>query len=158
EMEAALPAVLSPHPPFRALWLHFNAVDRRSQQFIAHAACLPEDVRGFLLEHDNRARFEAMDGGLAAAFPDIRVGAGEDPRETGMVRLWCTAGVLITTRTVPLATLDNLRRTLRPPRSDGSAFEFLMALLLLYQGTFTRLIAALDTEFGKVEDAILAER
>lgn len=139
------------------VWLHFNVADRRSQHFITHCAAIPAEVRGFLLERDNRARIEPMGGGLAAAFFDLRIG-GDGPSETGMVRLWCSPRALITVRHVPLATLDSLRRRVEEMRNLGSTFDVLLALLHLFDDTFVRLIADLEHQFGVVEDAILAQR
>ncbi len=152
EIEAAL---ASKGP---ALWLHFNAADRRSQHFLAHTTAIPDDARDFLLARDSRARVETIEGGLAAAFLDLRVGTEDDPSETGMVRLWCTDGLLLTTRHIPLATLDGFRRTVDSLPVTGNAFHLLLALLALFQARFARLIAELELNFGTLEDAILAER
>jgi zinc transporter len=153
---AELGAALAPGGS--SAWLHFNAADRRAQHFIRECADIPEAARGFLLERDNRARFEPIEGGIAAALLDLRIGADDDPSETGMLRFWCTRQVLLTTRSVPLATIDELRRSIRAPHADRGALDFLVALFHLFEVTFARLTGELDAQFTRLEDAILAER
>lgn len=138
------------------VWLHFRIADRRSQQFIEGCADIPEPVRAFLLARDARVRLEVLAGGVAGVLPDLRVQDDADSVETGLVRIYCNERMLLSVRPHPVQTMDRLRVAIEHGGEIERGFDLLVMLIRAFDGTFDRMIAALETSLDRVEDLVLA--
>lgn len=140
------------------VWLHFNVRIGQARDWIAHCEYLPEAVRQFLLETDDRRRIERADGGIIGVISDIRYdfGLDFDPEQIASLRFYLNQTHLISTRRQPCSAADQLRTEINGGRYFASTPQLLMHL-------FESQVAKLDETTGgarglldDIEDQILA--
>lgn len=138
-------------------WLHFNLSDARARRWLLDAGLLPAALREVLHEHDDNRRIEGADDGLLLVMSDFTFDAEADPSEVGP--LWCFVSphLLITARTRPLRSVDELRLELRGGRTEArTGVELLATLLELRSARLRRLANEMIEHLDEIEDEILA--
>jgi zinc transporter len=138
-------------------WLHFNLSDARARRWLLDAGLLPAALREVLHEHDDNRRIEGAEDGLLLVMSDFTFDAEADPSE--VAPLWCFVNrhLLITARTRPLRSVDELRLELRSGSCDArSGVELLATLLELRSARLRRLANDMIDQLDDIEDEILA--
>ncbi len=141
----------------RVTWLHFNLSDARARRWLLDAGLLPAALREVLQEHDDNRRIEGTEDGLLLVMSDFTFDADADPSEVGP--LWCFVSpqLLITARTRPLRSVDELRLQLRGGSTEArTGVELLAMLLELRTDRLRRLANDMIEHLDEIEDEILA--
>lgn len=139
-------------------WLHFNLSEQRARRWLLESSLLPGQMRELLAEHDENRRIESVDGGMLVVMSDFAFEPDADPAE--VAPLWCFANVntLITARTHPLRSIDDLRQSMRTSRAGGiaSGFELIAQLFAVRTAHLRQRAHGMIVRLDDIEDEILA--
>jgi zinc transporter len=140
------------------VWLHFNAANARTREWLQQSHQLPPKVAEFLLDADERQRIESMPAGVTGLISDLCYDFHSDPDEIATLRFHLDSRHLITTRRSPLNATDQLRKAIREGLLCRSSPALLVELFRLQAGIQSKLAAHLGQELGRMEDEILSGR
>jgi zinc transporter len=140
------------------LWLHFDAANAFAREWLAHCQRLPEALREFLFDLDDRKHIEIVGESIIGVISDVHYRFDFDPDHIATLRFYLDAHCLISTRRQPLSATDQLRKAIREGlHYDNTAT--LMASLFRFQAEMLGTVATrLNHEVGAIEDQILAEQ
>lgn len=141
------------------VWLHFNLSDSRTCRWIEQRDDIPAAAQELLLEPDSRIRLLMLPDGFAAVVGDLHHDYRGDPEDLGVLRVYVDATRIITARSHPLKSTDQLRREMLGGElafdSPLAVFEHLLECLA---ETFTQTVSALADDTDDAEEEILAGR
>jgi len=142
--------------PSSRLWLHYNLSNVRARNFLSQAAFIPEELREAIEQQDARRRIEWVDAGLLVVISDLTFEQESDPDEVGP--LWCfvTDRLLVTARTHPLKTTDELRAAMRRGFKVATCYQLLVWLFGHRTHTVRELGTNMSERVSEIEDEILA--
>ena len=140
------------------VWLHFNLSNARARSFLTQASFVPQTMRDIFREQENRRRVDWVDGGVLAVISDLIYEVEAEPAD--VATLWCFAGqrLLLTARTHPLKTTDQLREAIRSGLRVAHALELLAWLLGQRTESLTHVTEDMAEQVGDIEDEILGGR
>jgi zinc transporter len=140
----------------QGLWLHFNLVDHRAEQWLREQPWLPEAALETLLEDDPHVHVQLLPEGFVAVLRDLRHGSEGDEAGFGTLVVYLDERRIVSGRRHPLRSLDRLRRDVgrgQELQSSVALFEHLVECLT---DTVESLVAKLERVVEQAEDAILA--
>jgi zinc transporter len=140
------------------VWLHFNLANAEAKQWIERCATLPDAARAFLTESDDRVRIEATGEGIAGILSDVAYEFDFDPSHLATFRFYFDAHRLISARTHPLKSADQLRSAAREGAHFATPAALAVRLLQLRGEILADIVMRLERETDELEDEILAER
>ncbi len=140
------------------LWLHFNLVDTRADQWIAACERIPPEARELLLDADPRMHLEPLANGLGGVLGDLHHDFAEDPEGFGVLRVYVGERIIVSGRRHPLESFNRLRRELLGGEVIASPIQWLAQLVLNLAETFTAAIAVVNEQVDDAEDRILVGR
>lgn len=137
------------------VWLHFNLSNARARALLTRAAFVPVEMREVFRDLDMRRRVESLDAGVMAVISDIIFEAEAEPAE--VAPLWCFVGdrLLVTARTHPLRTTDELRAAIRAGLRIEHAIELLAWILAHRTDSLSRYAHEMSEQVSEIEDEIL---
>lgn len=138
------------------IWLHFNLADSRTTHWIAACESIPQDARDLLLDHDEQARHEVADNGIALVIGDLHHDFNGDPEGLGTLRLYIDKHLLITGRRHPLKAVDELRHEMTAGLNVNTTGDLFARLIELLAATFQSVVKNHADIVDDVEDQILA--
>ncbi|HET8710062.1 MAG TPA: CorA family divalent cation transporter [Spongiibacteraceae bacterium] len=138
------------------VWLHFNLADTRATNWIATCEAIPPDARDLLLDHEEQARHEVADNGIALVIGDLHHDFSGDPEGLGTLRLYIDKHLLITGRRHPLKAVDELRREMSSGLEVATTGDLFARLIELLAAAFQRVVKDQADIVDDVEDQILA--
>lgn len=141
-----------------AMWLHFNLIDTRAQNWIAKCDRIPQAARDVLLANDSRIRLEVTENSFIGVLGDLYHEFDADPESLGVLRIYADAGWVITGRRHPLKTLDHLRRELMSGVQIETPICLVFYLLQKLADTFGTVISNLSDVIDDIEDRIMRGR
>ena len=144
--------------PDAVLWLHFNAANAHAREWLSQCPRLPEALRRFLLDRDDRKRLDLVAEGIIGVISDVHYGFDFDPDQIALLRFYLDARCLISTRHQPLSATDELRRVIRGGLRVENTASLLANLFELQAAMLGNVAARLNREVGDIEDQVLAER
>ena len=140
------------------VWLHFDAANAFARQWIAQCQALPEALRDFLIDFEDRKRIEIVGENIIGVISDVHYRFDFDPDHIATLRFTLDAHCLISTRRKPLSATDQLRKAIREGLPYDSTAA-LMAGLFRFQADMLGTVAMhLSHEISAIEDQILADR
>lgn len=140
----------------QGLWLHFNLVDHRAEEWLREQAWLPEAALETLLEDEPHVHVQLLQEGFVAVLRDLRHGSEGDEAGFGTLVVYVDERRIVSGRRLPLRSLDRLRRDVgrgQELQSSVALFEHLVECLT---DTVESLVAKLERVVEQAEDAILA--
>jgi zinc transporter len=139
-----------------SMWMHFNLSDSRARRWLERAD-LPPAARELFLDSDTRIRVQIFPDGLVAVLGDLHHDFKGEPDEFGVLRVYVDARRMITARSHPLKSSDQLRRELRRGElqvdTPVALFEHYLTCL---SETFSKVIAELADQTDDIEEEVLA--
>jgi zinc transporter len=144
-------------PTAASSWMHLNLNDRRARQWIEQRANLPAAAQEVLLDANSRIRVQILGDGLIAVLGDLHHDFKGEPEGFGVLRVYLDGHRIITARSHPLRSSDQLRHEVLAGelelRSPIALFEHYLTCL---SETFARMIAELADQTDDIEEEVLA--
>ncbi len=144
--------------PNALVWLHFNAANAHAREWLARCARLPEPLRRYLIERDDRKRLELVGDGVMGVISDVHYRFDFDPDQIALLRFYLDDRYLISTRHQPLSAPDELRRAIRNGLRIESTGTLMVSLFELQAHMLGEIAGRLNREIGEIEDQVLAHR
>lgn len=141
-----------------AMWLHFNLVDTRAQNWIATCDRIPQAARHVLLAKDSHIRLETIGSSLIGVLGDLNYEFNVEMEGLGVLRIYADDRWVITGRRHPLKTIDQLRRELISGVQIKTPNHLVFYLLQKLADTFATVIINLGDIVDDIEDQIVRER
>ncbi|WP_252393663.1 CorA family divalent cation transporter [Candidatus Rhodoblastus alkanivorans] len=139
------------------VWLHLDAIDRRSGDILRGVKSLTPAAREVLSGDPNHPFVEFADRLVFGALVDHSHSMDGPQEDTDYLRFACGPGFVITGRRIPLCSADATRRAL----ADGARaaapvalFDLLVANLCKCSGALMREVAA---TLDRIEDNVVIE-
>jgi zinc transporter len=139
-------------------WFHFNLNDVRAQRWMAQSELIPEPLRDAIDAHDARCRIEPASGGLIVVINDLTFEHESDPSEVATLWAYATERRLISARSHPLQTTDDLRSAVREGLRAETGFELVAQLFELRADALRQLVERLAEQTDDIEDQVLRGR
>jgi zinc transporter len=140
----------------QGLWLHFNLVDHRAEQWLNEQTWLPEAARETLLEDEPHVHVQLLPEGFVAVLRDLRHGSEGDEAGFGTLVVYVDERRIVSGRRLPLRSLDRLRREVGRGQDVWSSVTLFEQLVECLTDTVEALVAKLERVVEQAEDAILA--
>lgn len=143
-------------PPYA--WLHFNLSHAQAQRWLERHAGLPDSFYEALREGTHSTRIERDDDALVAVINDLHFDFGFEPSD--IATLWIGVGprLVVTARTRPLRSVDDLRLAVRTGEAPRSTTELLERLMRTQADVLVGVVRTVTGRIDAIEDALLARR
>jgi zinc transporter len=149
--------ILTRVPTEAPVWMHLNLSDSRALRWLEQRAELPPAAQEMFLDPDSRIRVQVLRDGLVAVLGDLHHDFKGEPEGFGVMRIFVDARRMITARSHPLKSSDQLRRELVAGDVETSTpialFEHYLTVL---SETFGKVIAQLADQTDDIEEEVLA--
>lgn len=155
------PDVPTPAEPAGATpyaWLHFNLSHAQAQRWLERHADLPDSFYEALRDGTHSTRIERDDDALVAVINDLHFDFGFEPSD--IATLWIGVGprLVVTARTRPLRSVDDLRLAVRTGEAPRSTTELLERLMRTQADVLVGVVRTVTGRIDAVEDALLSRR
>jgi zinc transporter len=146
-------------PGASPVWLHFNLSDARACRWLDGPAALPDEVTELIAEPSPRIHAQVLRGGLVAVLGDIRHDFRGDPDDFGLLIVHVDAARVLTMRSHPLRTTDQVRGQLaREGGTYATPLSFFEHLVENLAEGYRTLVADLGEETDELEERVLGGR
>lgn len=139
-------------------WLHLNLANARTQPWLIHAELIPEVLRNALEAHDGRCCIEPAGDGLVVVIHDLTFERDADPSEVAALWAYATKRLVISARSHPLKTADDLRSAVRAGLRMDSGIELMAQLFELRTAAMRERVEKLAAQVDDIEDQVLRGR
>ena len=140
------------------LWLHFNLSNALSLRWLERHAQLPEAFYGALQEGLTSTRIERADDSLVAVLNDVNFEFNFESADIATLWISVDERLVVTARTKPLRSVDDLRAAVREGDSPESTAELLEHLMRTQADVLVKVVRETTARVDHIEDAILAQR
>jgi zinc transporter len=137
-------------------WLHFSLSNTRAAHFLATTPLVPSGFKALLAERVARPLIEADEQGLLLAMNDLSFDQPSDSSEVATLWAFATPRLVISARTHPLKSADQLRQQLRDGLRVASGIELVAHVLELRIRALREESDSLAEEVHEIEDRILS--
>lgn len=138
------------------LWLHFNLSNARARHLLSRAHFVPGPLQEVFATQDIHRRAEWLDESLLVVISDLTFEQDSDPDEVAPLLCLIAGRFLITGRTHPLKTADELRASIRAGLRAQNGVELLTWILAHRTNAIRQVINDRVELVGEIEDEILA--
>ncbi len=137
-------------------WLH---CDRSDPDFADWAeAHLPAPVQVALLQAETRPRCDVIGDGLLLTLRAMNLNPGAEGEDMVALRLWVTAGLIVTTRMRRLFLIDDLRADMAAGRAPATTGGFVARLAHEVTRRIEEVAAAHEDTTDEIEEVLLDDR
>lgn len=136
-------------------WFHFDLNDKGVAKWCA--ATLPPRAAATLTASETRPRVVTEDDGIVLALRGINMNSGADKADMVALRVWMTAGLLVTVRRRRIFAADELRQRVAANDAPHSTAIFLADLLDLLVDRIEQVSLDLDESTDTMEFAVYDE-
>ena len=131
-----------------AVWLHLERHDPAVQRWLAAGAGVPAGVARALLEEDTRPRCVVRPDGVLLILRGINFDPTAEHEETIAIRLWITAGRLLTLRRYRIMAVTDQREALQAGEGAATVAELVLRIV-------ERLTARMIPEIDGMEESLV---
>ncbi|OMH26271.1 zinc transporter ZntB [Motiliproteus sp. MSK22-1] len=138
------------------LWLHFEYVNERVQNWIQNESLLEPLVVDALLMEESRPRVTQLKDSLLVALRGVNLSPGSNPEDMVGIRIWSDGQRIISTRKRRLLSAGDIALQLDRGEGPCSAGEF---LVMLTDGLIVRMkktIEETEDQVAAIEDMVLS--
>jgi len=139
-------------------WLHLNLANAPIQRWLTHSALIPEVLRDALDAHDSHCRIEAGNDGLAVVINDLPYERDAGPSDVAALWAYATKRLIVSARTHPLKTADDMRAAVRGGLCVESGVELVTKLFELRSTAMRERVERLVEQVNDIEDQVLLGR
>lgn len=132
----------------RPLWLHLERHDPAVQAWLTAGAGVPAGVARALLEEDTRPRCVVRPDGVLLILRGINLDPTARHEETIAVRLWATAGRVLSLRRYRIMAVTDLREALEAGEGPSTVADLVLRIV-------ERLTARMIPEIDAMEEALV---
>ncbi|WP_083716057.1 transporter [Pseudacidovorax sp. RU35E] len=156
DADATAPPQPDTAPPYA--WLHFNLNHAQAQRWLERHAGLPDSFYEALRDGAHSTRIERDDDALVAIINDLHFDFGFEPSD--IATLWIGVGprLVVTARTRPLRSVDDLRLAVRTGEAPRSTTELLERLMRTQADVLVGVVRTVTGRIDAIEDSLLARR
>jgi zinc transporter len=101
------------------IWLHLNMLNDEARRWIGQQRDIPYAAASALLAGETRPRVTGFDKGVVVNLRGVNLNEGAEPEDMVSIRIWMSAGKLITTRRRRLKAAQDIRAEI----TNGAKFE-----------------------------------
>ncbi|MEM8771081.1 MAG: zinc transporter ZntB [Pseudomonadota bacterium] len=137
------------------VWLHFDAVDAQTEDWIMEKSGVPLQAQRGLLADESRPQMQEFGEGVFVNLRGVNLNEGAEAEDMVSIRIWCDAQRVITTRRRLLKSIQDLRVIVRDkggPENPGQLVALLAQRLTLRVEPY---IATIADKVDDLEDCIL---
>lgn len=139
-------------------WLHFNVSNAAAEPWLREHLELPDAFYESLRGDSGSTRVEQAEGSLLAIVSDVLFDFAYDAAHVSTVGLCVQQRVMVSARSKPLRSIDQLRAGVRAGETFGSSVELLAHLLRLQADVLVEILRESTRRVDAIEDALLAKR
>jgi zinc transporter len=139
-------------------WLHLNLANAPIQRWLTHSEPIPEVLRDAIEEHDSHCRLEPTGDGLAVVISDLPFERDADPSEVAALWAYATKRLVLSARTHPLKTADDMRAAVRDGLCVDSGIDLITRLFELRSAAMRERVERLVEQVNDMEDHVLLGR
>ncbi|MDR2335967.1 MAG: transporter [Burkholderiaceae bacterium] len=140
------------------LWLHFNLSNALSLRWLERHAELPDEFYAALREGVTATRLERSDDALVAVLNDVNFEFNYESADIATLWICVNERLVVTARTRPLRSVDDLRAAVRQGDSPASTAELLEHLMRTQADVLVKVVRETTARVDHIEDAIIAQR
>ena len=137
------------------LWLHFDRGEPRARDWIAGEAGLDETVAEALLAEEPRPRCVARPDGTLLILRGVNLNPGSDPEDMVSLRMWITAGRILTVRHRRVMAVTDVRRQLEGGTGPHNSGELVAELAERLSERMEPVLADLEDRTDDLEVGIV---
>ncbi len=138
------------------VWLHFNLSHSYSEKWLLAHANLPKEFFDTLREDSHSTRIERVESTLLAVINDVHYDFSFEASEISTLWLSVAQRVVISARSRPLRSIDELRESVRRGEMIRSPLALLIRLLHEQENVLVGIIRRVTVRIDSVEDKLLA--
>jgi zinc transporter len=144
--------------PLVVTWVHVNLAHTGTLRWLTRSEWIAEALRDSAERHDERCRIEPAADGLFLVVNDLTFEHESDPTEVATLWAYATSRFLITARSHPLKTCDDLRSAVRAGLRAESGIDLLAKLFGLRMEAVQELVEEINEQVDDIEDQVLRGR
>jgi zinc transporter len=138
------------------LWVHLDLNVPATSAWIEDEAGLDPVVAEALLQAETRPRAAILRDGLLVVLRGVNLNPGADPEDMVSLRMWITAGRIVTTRRRRLLSVDDTCTAIAEGRGPVSPGDFLVAMADRLVERAARVVAEVDEAVDRLEEEVVA--
>lgn len=140
------------------LWLHFNLSNTLALRWLQRHAELPDNFYATLQEGLTSTRIERADDWLVAVLNDVNFEFNFESADIATLWIGVNDRVVVSARSKPLRSVDELRAAVRSGDSPMTTAELLEHLMRTQADVLVKVVRETTARVDHIEDAILALR
>lgn len=136
-------------------WLHLNRLSPEVHAWLNETSGIDELIDRSLLQEDTRPRAARQGNGILVNLRGINMSEGSQPEDMIAIRMWMTAGVVVSLRAFHIKAAQDLRDQIMAgevPESSGAIVTLLASRLT---DGIEPIVAELDAQSDDFEDDLL---
>ena len=145
-------------PDQGVLWVHFDAADANSGNWLSHYSDLPAAASEALLAGETRPRSAFNEQGLLIVLRGVNTNPGADPEDMVSVRIWIDANRIISSRRRKLLSIQDVRESLKSGDGPTSSGNFLGVVVERLADRIGDFVDAIEDRMDAAEEEIASGR
>ncbi len=137
------------------IWLHFNLVPANTEKWMRSNLSLPEEFFETLSDGSRSTRIEDTADNLIAVINDVAFKFSFDPSEIATLWMSVNQRAVISARSHPLRSIDQLRVAVKAGESFNSSTSLLTHLMHDQGEVLVKIVRDATLQVDKIEDELL---